>query len=288
MSNKHKSHDDKSTKNDTLNPGSDDTLSAATKAENEATSSDPKTMTADPMSQDGPGEAQPGEDPQPAFGEGPAFRATQRSTGAVEDTAEQRSPAADPGEKLDPYTGLRQDDPNSLTGSGALVGGATADTDRTGSKADTAAQRSPAADPYAGMDDVSGLRGKHKAAALGLEDGEQASSDVAKNPGGRVSLQSMKDQILSVHHITGDKLVEASDSTLGVQGGVNQETLTHTRGLSICLIVLKNGYTIVGKSAVADPVNFDADLGRKFAFDDALRQLWPILGYAKRQELHQR
>lgn len=55
--------------------------------------------------------------------------------------------------------------------------------------------------------------------------------------------------------------------------------------LTIHLIVLRNGFTIIGKSAPADARNFDAELGRKLAYEDAIRQIWPLMGYALREKL---
>jgi hypothetical protein len=55
--------------------------------------------------------------------------------------------------------------------------------------------------------------------------------------------------------------------------------------LSVCLLVMKNGFTIIGKSAPASPENFNPELGRKLAYEDALRQLWPLMGYALREKL---
>lgn len=49
--------------------------------------------------------------------------------------------------------------------------------------------------------------------------------------------------------------------------------------LTLCLLQVDNGFVLVGKSAPADPENFNAELGQKFARDDALRQLWPLEGY---------
>lgn len=57
------------------------------------------------------------------------------------------------------------------------------------------------------------------------------------------------------------------------------------RCLTICVLVLKNGYTVVGKSACASPENYDAELGRKIARDDARRQVWALEGYRLRGEL---
>lgn len=61
-----------------------------------------------------------------------------------------------------------------------------------------------------------------------------------------------------------------------------------TRGeecLTLCVLTLKNGFTIVGKSACASPENFDTDLGRKIARQDAVNQMWPLLGYALKENL---
>lgn len=56
--------------------------------------------------------------------------------------------------------------------------------------------------------------------------------------------------------------------------------------LTICLLVTRNGFTIIGKSAPASADNFDAEKGRQFALDDAKRQLWPLMGYELRERLH--
>ena len=55
--------------------------------------------------------------------------------------------------------------------------------------------------------------------------------------------------------------------------------------LTIHLLVLRNGFTIIGKSAPASVANFDAELGRKLAYEDAVRQAWPLMGYALRERL---
>lgn len=56
--------------------------------------------------------------------------------------------------------------------------------------------------------------------------------------------------------------------------------------LTICVLVLENGYTVTGTSACASPANFDADIGKRIARADAVRQVWPLLGYALRDKVH--
>lgn len=58
------------------------------------------------------------------------------------------------------------------------------------------------------------------------------------------------------------------------------------RLLTICVLVLRNGFTVTGTSACASPANFDAAIGQRVARADAVRQLWPLLGYALRDKLH--
>jgi len=45
------------------------------------------------------------------------------------------------------------------------------------------------------------------------------------------------------------------------------------------VLVLTNGFTVVGQSACVSPENFNADIGRKVARDNAVSQLWPLLGF---------
>lgn len=56
--------------------------------------------------------------------------------------------------------------------------------------------------------------------------------------------------------------------------------------LTICVLVLKNGFTLVGKSACASPENFDAAIGARIAREDAKQQLWPLLGFMVKDGLH--
>lgn len=57
--------------------------------------------------------------------------------------------------------------------------------------------------------------------------------------------------------------------------------------LTFCVLVLKNGFTVTGESACASPENFDAELGRKIARQNAVNKIWPLMGYALKQRLHE-
>ena len=56
--------------------------------------------------------------------------------------------------------------------------------------------------------------------------------------------------------------------------------------LTFCVIELQSGFTVTGESACASPENFDADLGRKIARQNAISKVWPLLGFALKERLH--
>ncbi len=55
-----------------------------------------------------------------------------------------------------------------------------------------------------------------------------------------------------------------------------------------CLLTLKNGYTVLGESACASPENFNAELGRKIARNNAKNKVWGLEGYLLRENITQK
>lgn len=55
--------------------------------------------------------------------------------------------------------------------------------------------------------------------------------------------------------------------------------------LTFCVLVLKNGFTVTGESACASPENFDAEIGRKIALENAKQKIWPLMGYELKSKL---
>lgn len=49
--------------------------------------------------------------------------------------------------------------------------------------------------------------------------------------------------------------------------------------VTLCILGLRNGFTIVGKSACVNSENFNEDIGRQLAREDAVKQVWPFLGF---------
>jgi hypothetical protein len=54
--------------------------------------------------------------------------------------------------------------------------------------------------------------------------------------------------------------------------------------LTVCVLILKNGYTVTGESASVSKENFDEEIGRKIARENARNKIWMLEGYRLRQE----
>lgn len=55
--------------------------------------------------------------------------------------------------------------------------------------------------------------------------------------------------------------------------------------LTFCVLLLKNGFTVTGESACASPENFNANIGRSVARENAKEKIWPLLGFRLRDRL---
>lgn len=55
--------------------------------------------------------------------------------------------------------------------------------------------------------------------------------------------------------------------------------------LTVCALTLRNGFQVVGESAAASASNFDEEIGRKIARDNARSKIWALEGYLLRSRL---
>lgn len=56
--------------------------------------------------------------------------------------------------------------------------------------------------------------------------------------------------------------------------------------LTFCVLVLKNGFTVTGESACASPENFNVEIGRQVARQNAEQKIWLLEGYLLKDRLH--
>lgn len=65
-----------------------------------------------------------------------------------------------------------------------------------------------------------------------------------------------------------------------------QYFLMYDNKTTFCALEMVNGYTVWGKSACVDPKEYNQALGEKYAYEDAIRNLWPLEGYLLADFLH--
>ncbi len=54
---------------------------------------------------------------------------------------------------------------------------------------------------------------------------------------------------------------------------------------TVCLLTLKNGFNVVGESACASPENYNIEIGRTIAKDNARNKIWQLEGYLLKDKL---
>jgi hypothetical protein len=98
----------------------------------------------------------------------------------------------------------------------------------------------------------------------------------------RVTPLALQDNILREHYFTaGDGVMHARRDE-----GFVADPRGPLQLLTFCVLVLQNGFTVTGESACASPENFDAEIGRQVARENAMQKVWPLMGYALKQQLH--
>lgn len=119
--------------------------------------------------------------------------------------------------------------------------------------------------------------------SLELSERERAEGRTAP----RVSLSDIEANIAyAVTFIATDAVNALNGAPPGcIVGTIAQDVPDSLHVLTVALVVLRNGFTIIGKSAPASAENFDAALCAKLAREDAIRQIWPLMGYALREKL---
>lgn len=102
----------------------------------------------------------------------------------------------------------------------------------------------------------------------------------------RVTPAMIEESIAGEHYFTAGDGAESDEAF----NGPNQDAFSHHPSLDLltfCVLVLRNGFTVTGESACASPENFDAEIGRKIARANAVAKIWPLMGYALKERLHQ-
>lgn len=93
----------------------------------------------------------------------------------------------------------------------------------------------------------------------------------------RVTPADIEANIIAQHSFTAAEASQASTPQQPVHESM--------RLLTFCVLVLRNGFIVTGESACASPENFDAEIGRKIARQNAVQKIRALMGYELRSKL---
>jgi hypothetical protein len=79
--------------------------------------------------------------------------------------------------------------------------------------------------------------------------------------------------------------MEAQKLTLDdIQSKIESATYLNPVGtLTIAILTLTNGYTVTGESSCVNTDDFDADVGKKIAYENAEEKVWMLEGYLRKE-----
>ena len=108
---------------------------------------------------------------------------------------------------------------------------------------------------------------------------EQEIQAKGANVAPRVTPDDIEANIVSEHYFT------AAEGLAGREVAPITNTPDALKLLTFCVLVLRNGFTVTGESACASPENFNAEIGRKIARENAVAKVWPLMGFELRSKL---
>lgn len=120
---------------------------------------------------------------------------------------------------------------------------------------------------------------------------EQHIQAAGANVAPRITPDDIKANIVSEHFFTAaDGVAGAFTNAQIAQGrGVYPDEIGKLKApltlLTFCVLVLRNGFTVTGESACASPENYNAEIGRRIARENAVAKIWPLMGYELRSKL---
>lgn len=94
-----------------------------------------------------------------------------------------------------------------------------------------------------------------------------------------VTLASIKDKIRGMYFINAGAAVKASDR------GYTERDLEELNLVTICIIILENGFKVEGTSACVDPKIYNEAIGQQEAYKNAIDKIWEIEGYLLKQQM---
>lgn len=113
---------------------------------------------------------------------------------------------------------------------------------------------------------------------------EQAIVQAGADKAPRVTTADVEDNIVAERYFSAEDGAHASNRR--ESSHFNGVPITpELRLLTFCVLTLRNGFLVTGESACASSENFNAEIGRRIARENAVAKIWPLMGYELRTKL---
>ena len=99
----------------------------------------------------------------------------------------------------------------------------------------------------------------------------------------------MTDQEIE-NEIQAKGLTAPSVTTELIESEIAKEIYSHIErtNVTVAVLVMRSGYSVVGHSACVSDANFDAELGKKIARQHAIDQCWALFGFRLASQLQEK
>lgn len=102
----------------------------------------------------------------------------------------------------------------------------------------------------------------------------------------RITLGQIESKIAAEFYVTGTQVDQVAAAVFCQPEYA--DSLKSLKCLTLCVLVLRNGFTVTGESKPVHNDNFDAGWGRKIARQNALDKVWMLEEYRLKQELYEK
>ena len=104
-----------------------------------------------------------------------------------------------------------------------------------------------------------------------------------------VTLEDIQANIVSEHYFRADEAIWGAENNSLEHHDVTESSIalgdaTFAR-LTFCVLKLRNGFIVTGESCCVSIENFDPEKGRKYARENAIEKIWPLMGYELKSKL---
>ena len=86
-------------------------------------------------------------------------------------------------------------------------------------------------------------------------------------------------------NIRAETYFTAFDGSMADDRDMTMQDADALKLLTFCVLVLRNGFTVTGEAACVSPENFNAEIGKRIARENAVAKIWPLMGYELRSKL---